>query len=51
MGFQSLVDFILLDMLYFDIIFNMTCLSLYHDILNYNVKSMTLEMPRMDMFE
>lgn len=48
MGFQTLIDFVILDVLDFDIIIDMTCLTLYHAILNYNTKAMTFEMFRRD---
>lgn len=42
------VDLIILDMLDFDVILGITYLSLYHAILKFNVKIVTLEMPGMD---
>lgn len=38
-------------MLDFDIILGMTWLSLYHDIINYNAKFVTLDMSKIDKLE
>lgn len=51
MGFQTQVDLIILDMIDFNIILRMTWVSPYHAILNYNAKTMTLEVPEMDKLE
>lgn len=51
MGFQTLVDLVILDMLDLDIILGMTSLSPYYVMLNYNAKNVTLSMPRMYKIE
>lgn len=45
------MDLIILDILDFEIILGMTWLSVYHLILNYNAKTMALEMPRIYRLE
>lgn len=44
-GSRTWIDLISLDMLDFDIILGMTWLSPYHVVLNYNAKTLTLEIP------
>lgn len=41
-GFKSLVDLIIVDILDIDIILGMTKLYKYHNVLNYNAKTVTL---------
>lgn len=48
MGFQTWVGLIILDMFDFDIILNMTWLSQYYVVLNFNANILTLEVPIMD---
>lgn len=48
MGFQTWVDLIIFDTLEFDIILDMTFLSLYYVVLNYNAKTMTLDIIKID---
>lgn len=43
MGFHTLVDLVILDMLDFDVILGMIWLSSYYVVLNYNAKTVTLE--------
>lgn len=50
-GFPNLDGFDILDILDFEIILGMTWLSVYHLILNYNAKTMALEMPRIYRLE
>lgn len=50
-GFQTWIDLISLDMLDFDIILDMTWLSPYRVVLNYNAKTVTQEMSRMHKLE
>ncbi|WMV25992.1 hypothetical protein MTR67_019377 [Solanum verrucosum] len=46
LGFYATwADLVILDMTDFDIILGMTWLSLYYAVLNYNAKSVTLEIP------
>lgn len=42
-GYQAWVDMMIFNMLDFDVILGMTCLSLYFVLLNYNAKIVTLE--------
>lgn len=51
MGFKTMSYIIILDMEKFDIILRMNWLSLYHTILNYSKKIVTVAMTKMDKFE
>lgn len=48
MHFQTQVDWIILDMLDFNVILGMTWSSLYYDVLNCNAKTVTLSMTKID---
>lgn len=45
LGYDTWVDFIILDMMDFDVILGMDCLSPYHAALNCHAKTITLVMP------
>ena len=44
-GYDTWVDLIILEMVDFDVILGMDCLSPYHTVLDCNAKTVTLAMP------
>lgn len=51
MGYQTLVDLVILHVVNFHIILVMSWLSPYHDILDYQDKTMTIDILRMTRLE
>lgn len=51
MGFNTLVDSVILDLEKFDIILGMSWLTPYHAIFNYYAKTVTIVMPRREKLE
>lgn len=45
MGYHTWDDLVILDMMDFDIILEMSCLSPYHEILDFHTKTITVAMP------